>query len=207
MNLAETEHGALWDKRYLASDNPFGDEPSKFLVEKAHLIQSRAEVLSLGEGDGRHAVWLAGKTGARLTALDVSGVALKSAEKRARAHGIEIKSWQADLLTLDWPDRKFDAVIWFFAHFTKPDLPGVARGAWRALRPGGLLIGRLWAEHSVFSPEGPRDGGTTGAELLAALPEATVDYLADAGIMEGRGTPGGRPHRHTDFVLRKEVRA
>lgn len=187
---------ATWDRRYTEQSNPFGDSPSAFLVEQSQRIKPGDPVLSLGEGDGRHAVWLARERGAMVRALDVSPVALAAAKVRAMRAGVELETEVADLLDYHWASDRYAVVLWFFAHFVKADQTHVAQGAWRALRPGGVLIGRLWTQHRVGSEE----GGVGAHDLLAMLPGSRVHVLTDDGLLKG---PGGRIQHHTDFVLEK----
>jgi len=74
---------ATWDARYAESERIWSGQPNQRLVEEvADLAPGRA--LDVGCGEGADAVWLAGR-GWRVTALDVSEVALS----RVRAHAVE----------------------------------------------------------------------------------------------------------------------
>jgi len=74
-----------FDQRYAADAFFYGTEPNRFLVEASALLPPTAEILSLGEGEGRNAVYLA-SLGHRVHALDESAVGLAKAGRRARDH-------------------------------------------------------------------------------------------------------------------------
>jgi 2-polyprenyl-3-methyl-5-hydroxy-6-metoxy-1,4-benzoquinol methylase len=84
-----------WDRRYAAEAYAFGTEPNDFLVEVAPLIPA-GPVLCLAEGEGRNAVWLAGR-GHEVTAVDASSVGIAKAEALARARGVNITTVATDL--------------------------------------------------------------------------------------------------------------
>ncbi len=49
----------MWNERYDTEDYVYGTEPNDFLVSIADRIPRGGKVLSLGEGEGRNAVYLA----------------------------------------------------------------------------------------------------------------------------------------------------
>ncbi|MBQ0897960.1 class I SAM-dependent methyltransferase, partial [Micromonospora sp. U56] len=64
-----------WDARYAASTElVWTAEPNRFVVEAAADLPP-GEALDLAAGEGRNAVWLAGR-GWRVTAVDFSPVAV-----------------------------------------------------------------------------------------------------------------------------------
>jgi hypothetical protein len=50
-----------WDERFAGEGFAYGTEPSRWLAEQAHRIPPGLPVLALGEGEGRPAVFLAGR--------------------------------------------------------------------------------------------------------------------------------------------------
>ena len=68
----------MWDERYSTEDYAYGTKPNKFLEENFNQIP-KGRVLSLAEGEGRNAVFLA-KQGYSITAVDGSLVGLKRRE-------------------------------------------------------------------------------------------------------------------------------
>ena len=86
----------MWDQRYDTEEYVYGTEPNDFLVSINDRIPRGGRVLSLGEGEGRNGVYLA-KLGYAVTAVDLSPVGMKKAEKLALDNGVSIKAVAADL--------------------------------------------------------------------------------------------------------------
>jgi SAM-dependent methyltransferase len=130
----------LWDARYREGDQIWSGNPNVILVrEAAGLEPGRA--LDLGCGEGADAVWLA-RRGWRVTAVDISGVALERAARHAAREGVaERIDWQRHDLATSFPDGVFDLVSAQFLH-SHGDLPRekVLRAAAAAVAPGGVLL-------------------------------------------------------------------
>src|SRR3954463_9690297 len=86
---------AMWDERYSQPGFAYGTEPNEFLVAAAGRIPA-GPVLSLGEGEGRNAAYLAG-LGHRVVAVDQSEVGLAKARRLAADRGLTIETVRADL--------------------------------------------------------------------------------------------------------------
>ncbi len=85
----------MWDKRFSEPGYAYGTEPNEFLTTVADRIPM-GRVLSLAEGEGRNAVFLAG-LGYEVTAVDTSTVGLAKAERLAAERGVSITTVHADL--------------------------------------------------------------------------------------------------------------
>jgi SAM-dependent methyltransferase len=102
----------MWDERYSAEEYAYGTTPNKFLEENVNSIP-KGKVLSLAEGEGRNAVFLA-KHGYAVTALDASLVGLNKARKLAEENGVVIEFIHADLADYDLGENKWDGIISIF---------------------------------------------------------------------------------------------
>jgi len=128
----------FWNRRYEAVERLWSPDPNSFLVElAAGLTPGRA--LDLGAGEGRNAVWLAG-CGWRVTALDVSRVALARAAERAAGDGVDL-----DLVEADWREYRpapssFDLVVISFMHPEPDARTAMFEWAGQALAAGGHLF-------------------------------------------------------------------
>jgi tellurite methyltransferase len=69
--------------------------PSEFLVDNIDLLP-RGRALDLATGNGRNAIYLAGK-GYRVDAVDISAEAITSVQAAARLSGVSVKAQVADL--------------------------------------------------------------------------------------------------------------
>jgi tellurite methyltransferase len=123
-----------WDQRYSRPTFIFGKSPAQFLAENYQYIPYEGNVLDMGMGEGRNAVFLAQK-GYKVTGVDLSSVAVKKSYLLAQEFGVKIKGVVASLKDYKISPGTFDAIICFY---------WVDRGmvekikSW--LKPGGILI-------------------------------------------------------------------
>ncbi|MFC4534221.1 FAD-dependent oxidoreductase [Sphaerisporangium dianthi] len=131
-----------WEERYRARPALWSGRPNPQLVAEAvGLTPGRA--LDVGSGEGADAVWLA-ERGWRVTAVDISTVALRRAAGHAAATGAHVAGrieWtHADLRGHEPAEGAYDLVSSQFMH-----LPGVERRELfarlaAAVAPGGTLL-------------------------------------------------------------------
>jgi thioredoxin reductase/SAM-dependent methyltransferase len=130
----------LWDARYSEKERLWSGEPNAVLVREVRdLPPGRA--LDLGSGEGGDAEWLAGR-GWRVTAADVSGVALRRAAELAERAGVAGRiDWQQHDLGQSFPEGTYDLVTACYLH-SPQDLPRekILRAAAAAVAPGGVLL-------------------------------------------------------------------
>lgn len=116
----------MWDERYAAEEYVYGTEPNAFLKEHAQRLAG--PVLSVAEGEGRNAVFLA-SLGLEVLGVDGSAVGLAKARRLAEAKGVSIDTLVVDLADYEPPAAAFGAVVSIFAH-----LPSRVRGSVRCDR-------------------------------------------------------------------------
>ncbi|NTV70701.1 MAG: class I SAM-dependent methyltransferase [Azonexaceae bacterium] len=136
------DHEAFWSARYrdAGEEYLFGTAPNRFLAAQADCFGSGMRVLSVADGEGRNAVWLA-EQGCQVTATEISPVALEKAAKLARGRNVAVDFVQADILNWDWPQDAFDAVVGIFIQFATPEeRPRQLAGMQQAVKSGGLLF-------------------------------------------------------------------
>ena len=102
----------MWDERYSAEGYAYGTAPNQFLKENVHSIP-KGKVLSLAEGEGRNAVFLA-QLGYSVTAVDASLVGLNKARNLAEKNGVVIECMHADLADYDLGNNEWDAIVSIF---------------------------------------------------------------------------------------------
>ncbi|GIG69434.1 SAM-dependent methyltransferase [Phytomonospora endophytica] len=150
-----------WDTRYAESHHVWSGRVNDVLGrEAANLPPGRA--LDLGAGEGADAIWLA-RRGWRVTAADISRVALDKAAAHAAEEGVADRiDWQRHDLNETFPEGAYDLVSAQFLH--SPDgltRDPILRSAAAAVAPGGvLLIGSHagwpdWVEHQHHDVEFP----------------------------------------------------
>tara|TARA_Y100000768_G_scaffold388726_1_gene386455 strand:- start:6156 stop:6848 length:693 start_codon:yes stop_codon:yes gene_type:complete len=123
-----------WDQKYNKRNYVYGKRPVKFLAENYDYLKEESEVLDMGMGEGRNAVFLASK-GHIVTGIDLSSVAIKKARKLALERNVKIKTIVGSLNKYKLPENSFDAIVCFY--FVDRDL---TEKMLKWLKPGGILI-------------------------------------------------------------------
>ena len=182
--------GAQWDSRFRAEDYVYGTEPNDFLraaIERAPRPPARA--LSLGEGEGRNATFLA-ERGYAVTAVDASAVGLAKAARLAAARGVALTTVHADLATFTIEPASWDVITAIFCHLPPPLRRRVHRAAAAGLRPGGVLVLEAYRPEQLAF----RTGGPPVAELLYSADALREDFAGldlevaevERDVVEGR---------------------
>ncbi|MEU0701138.1 SAM-dependent methyltransferase [Streptomyces bacillaris] len=208
-----------WDGIYAARPAATDPRPNVRLTEAVAELPP-GDALELGCGEGGDTLWLA-RRGWRVTAVDLSAVAVERLNALARSHGLadRVTAEQHDLGAsfpeapeapeapdgTGGPDGGFDLVTAHYLH-TPFDLDrsAVLRRAAHALRPGGRL---LVVDHGSTAPwswnqdpdvrfPSPREV----AEGLALDPAGWTVERADAPRRTATG-PDGTTAEVTDHVL------
>lgn len=150
----------MWDERYSAEEYAYGIKPNEFLKENFNQIP-KGKVLSLAEGEGRNAVFLA-KQGYSVTAVDASAVGLNKAEKLAEENGVVVEFVQADLADYDLGENKWDGIVSIF--FPLPSLLRklLYKKVEAALKPGGVFLLEAYTPDQLKHGTG---GGNSAAVL------------------------------------------
>lgn len=171
------DHEAFWSARYrdAGEEYLFGTAPNKFLAAQAENFGAGMRVLSVADGEGRNAVWLA-EQGCKVTATEISPVALEKAAKLARGRNVTVDLVQADILNWVWPREEFDAVVGIFIQFATPaERPRQLAGMKQAVKSGGLLFLQGYTPKQLEY----RTGGPSAVENLytaAMLREFFADW-------------------------------
>jgi len=137
-DLSDNHHHDLpYDSHHLSHPNPNhhdcrGD------------CHSSLRALSLGEGQGRNAVYLATK-GYDCVAVDSSIIALSKAKKLAQARGVDhyITCIQEDLCIYEPTPNQYDLIISIFCILKPADRAALHKRCIQALRPGGCSSSTL----------------------------------------------------------------
>lgn len=159
----------MWDERYAVEEYVYGTEPNAFLAENAGLLCG--PVLSLAEGEGRNAVFLA-SLGLDVLGVDGSAVGLAKARRLAGAQGVSIRTEKADLAEYEPPPDSFGAVVSIFAHTPSHVRKRLHRLAERSLRPGGLILLEAYRKAQF----GRGTGGPPDADMLMARAELEQEF-------------------------------
>lgn len=186
---------AKWDERFSTPGRWFGDQPNVFLRREAARLRPGATVLSVADGEGRNAIHLA-ERGYRVTAFDLSPVAVEKARRWAAERGVQVDFEVGDADTWSWTPAAFDAVAAIFVQFAGPAMrERMFAGMWRTLKPGGLLLVQGYTpkqlEYRTGGP-GRLDHLYTEQMLRELLPDAQWLLLSEHEVTleEGKGHAG-----------------
>ncbi len=145
----------MWYQQYAGDEYIYGTKPNSFLAEHVDLLVG--PVLSLAEGEGRNAVFLASQ-GLKVHGVDGSEVGLAKAQALALSQDVEIQTEIADLGMFEPTANCYGSVVSIFAH-----LPSTVRNRLypfveRCLKPGGVIILEAYTEDQLARDTGgPKD--------------------------------------------------
>src|SRR5688572_24101144 len=196
----------MWNERYAGDEYVYGTEPNSFLAEHAKLLTG--PVLSLAEGEGRNAVFLA-SLGLDVLGVDSSEVGLAKAQKLAAAKGVPIRTAVTDLADFTSPENSFGSVISIFAHLPSRLRQRLYPLVERSLKPGGILLLEAYTLAQMpKSTGGPKDPDMlmSAAALQQDFPHCEVILAReiDRNVLEGGHRFGG-VGSVVQFIARRRV--
>jgi hypothetical protein len=145
----------MWDERYAGDEFAYGTEPNDFLMEHSGMLSG--PVLSLAEGEGRNAVFLA-SLGLQVLGVDGSAVGLAKAQKLAALKGVSIQTATVDLTTYTPPADSFGAVVSISAHLPSQVRKRLHRLVAQSIKPGGVIILEGYSQAQINrNTGGPKD--------------------------------------------------
>lgn len=159
----------FWDERYAAPHYVYGTDPNEFLAAHVGDLPAGGLVLSLGEGEGRNAVFLA-RHGFRVVGIEASAVGIAKAKQLAAERGVTVELVHADLERAPLPPS-VDAIVSIFCHMQAEVRRAVHRRCEAVLRPGGIVLMELYRPAQLAL-------GTGGPKQVDYLP-TLVDLLED----------------------------
>ncbi|GAA2740433.1 class I SAM-dependent methyltransferase [Kitasatospora cinereorecta] len=137
------EQRAHWERTYTAHPGMYGEQPSEAAVRAAAVFAAGGEVLELGAGHGRDALYFA-RSGFAVRATDFSPVGLAQLAERAAAEGLPVTTAVQDVREpLEVADGSVDGV---FAHMllcmalSTGEIEALVGEVRRVLRPGGTFV-------------------------------------------------------------------
>ena len=158
----------MWNQRYNQPDYVYGTQPNDFLSSVATHIPTRrvqkGKVLTLGEGEGRNAVFLA-SMGYDVTAVDMSDIGLEKARRLAAERGVQITTVTADLGEYQIKPESWDGIISIFCHVPSAIRVPLHQAVVRGLKPGGVLILEAFTPRQLEF----KTGGPTAPDMLMTL--------------------------------------
>lgn len=152
-----------WDERYSEPGFAYGTAPNDFLVSVVDKIPA-GRILSLCEGEGRNAVYLA-SLGCEVTGVDSSGVGLAKAQELAAERGVTITTIVADLAELRIEPGQWDGIISCYCHLPPAIRMPLHREVVNGLRAGGVFVLEAFTKQQLAYGT----GGPQSLEMLMSL--------------------------------------
>src|SRR3712207_895765 len=128
----------MWDERYSTEEYAYGTKPNQFLEENVSQIP-KGRVLTLAEGEGRNAVFLA-KQGYSVTAVDGSLVGLNKARKLAEENAVVVELIHADLADYDLGENRWDGIVSIFCPLPASLRKQLYKKVEVGLKPNGVFL-------------------------------------------------------------------
>jgi SAM-dependent methyltransferase len=196
---------AFWDERYRSRAALWSGNPNRHLVAEVGAL-TPGTALDVGAGEGADAIWLATR-GWRVTAVDVSAVALERASGHAEQAGAAVAQrihWlRQDALDWDPGHDRYDLVSAQYLQFPREPRQALFNRLASAVAPGGtlLIVGHHPSDLEIVArPHGP-ERLFTGDDIAAELDAASWEIVTNLAA-ERTDIHGGRTLRLHDTVLR-----
>jgi SAM-dependent methyltransferase len=146
----------FWNDRYSTKGYVYGTAPNEFIAEIADRIPA-GPVLCLAEGEGRNAVFLAGR-GHAVTAVDQSAAGLAKARRLATENNRVIRTVEADLSNFPIEPNAWAGIITTFGHLPPALRRQVYGAVVRGLVDGGVFALEAYTPAQLrFNTGGPRE--------------------------------------------------
>ena len=159
----------MWNDRYASNEFAYGTEPNSFLVQNSSLLTS--PVLSLAEGEGRNAVFLA-SLGLDVLGVDASDVGLAKAQNLAASRGLAIRTEVADLTAYELPENHYGSVISISAHLPSKVRDRLYPQVERSLKTGGIILFEAYTKAQISR----NTGGPKDSDMLMDLAELEQQF-------------------------------
>ncbi|WP_410579531.1 class I SAM-dependent methyltransferase [Amycolatopsis sp. lyj-108] len=197
----------FWEDFYRDKEQVWSGKANPILVNEVTSL-TPGTALDLGCGEGGDAIWLA-RQGWRVTAVDISEVALERAAGHAAEAGVEGIVWERHDLAKSFPEGRFDLVSAQFFH-SPVEVDGerdkALRRAAEAVTPGGTLVVAGHAGWPTWMEEPPHKHAhfPTTAEVLETLALADGEWTVERQDLITHDFPGpeGQNGTRSDNVLR-----
>jgi SAM-dependent methyltransferase len=198
---------AEWDARYSEREQAMwsGRPNGRLVAEVAGLEAGRA--LDVGCGEGADAIWLA-QRGWRVTAIDVSDVAIQRARTASDSAGASVDWICADVLQTPFPPGSFDLVSMQYPALPKAAGEAAVRRLLAAVCAGGWLLA-VYHDLDDEHLEHMKSRGIDPEDYVAADDLRRLlgdDFMVERYGVEPRIDPPPGARHIADLVLRARRR-
>lgn len=176
---------ATWSERYAATAQVWDTTPNQFVVTACRTLRP-GRALDLGAGEGRNALWLAGR-GWQVTAVDFAAVAVGRIQSRSALQNRTVDAIVGDALDYRPAPASFDLVLLSYLQLPEAQLERVLANVVPGLAVGGRVL--VVAHDASNIDEGW--GGPRNPEVLTTA-GFVGDRLARLGLTVLRAEVVGR---------------
>lgn len=182
-----------WNERYSEPGFAYGTAPNEFLASVVDRIP-KGKILSLAEGEGRNAVYLASR-GYEVTGVDGSAVGLSKARELAIQRNVTLATIHADLGEFVITPGAWDGIVAIYCHLPSALRILLHQAAVRGLRPGGVFVLEAFSKEQLAYGT----GGPQSLDMLMSLDELKRELAGlelihavqvERDVLEGRGHTG-----------------
>ena len=146
----------IWNEKFSNEEYLYGKSPNQYIKEKSKLIEINSDILCLGEGEGRNALYLS-DIGHSITSIDASSSAVDKLNKLLSAHGHSINAYTQNLEDWEPNEEKFAGITTSYLHLPKPLLKKVINNSIKALKNNGIFIGEFFSKKQInYKSGGPK---------------------------------------------------
>ena len=169
INQIATMNETFWNNRYAENKTVYGREPNQFFKRFID-THKPASILLPAEGEGRNAIYAAGK-GWQVDAFDFSDEARKKAIELAEQNKLRI-NYQVQRIENFHAAKSYDAVGLIYVHLPAAIRQNFHRQIHDSLRSGGYLVFEAFAKEQIhFNSGGPKE-----ISLLYDAPTVCSDF-------------------------------
>jgi SAM-dependent methyltransferase len=198
---------SFWDTRFGQADYVYGRHPNAFLAEHHLVFPKGARILSLGEGEGRNAVFLA-RQGYDLTAMDASEEGMRKLSKLAAEGGVLVSQRQEDVTRADLGKSRWNGIVNVFCHLPSSERWDLYARIREALKPGGVFLSEMFTprqlDHASGGPKDP-DLLVEVDELKRAFEGFEIVLAAEELVTLDEGPFHQGPASVVRFIARKQT--
>ena len=178
----------FWNEKFANTDYAYGTEPNDFLVSAVTNLK-RGATLSLAEGEGRNAVWLA-QQGFTVSAIEQSEKGVGKTLRLALQRGVIVMAERGELETFHIQPNSWDLVVSIYAHTPQELRRKLHRQVVAGLKPGGVFVLEAYTPAQIpNNTGGPKDASLMPtAELLRSeLAGLVFDHIEEVerDVVEG----------------------
>jgi SAM-dependent methyltransferase len=178
----------FWNEKFANTDYAYGTEPNDFLASAVTNLK-RGATLSLAEGEGRNAVWLA-QQGFTVSSIEQSEKGVGKTLRLALQRGVIVMAERGELETFHIQPNSWDLVVSIYAHTPQELRRKLHRQVVAGLKPGGVFVLEAYTPAQIpNNTGGPKDASLMPtAELLRSeLAGLVFDHIEEVerDVVEG----------------------